>query len=249
MWSFCAVCDDFFVSTRLRFKLDLTPSRETVLHFFEQIGRRHPELCRFRRRDDGGLVLDEDERDGRGKRFIRLDPDTLKVGVCGPADADLITGFTDTVLSLAPAHLSLSDLDYDHMELVLGFDLEYCGNHDELIADALFSSHPLINVLVGDGERVIDFQPFVGVSLSDECDLQAYVEVKSRTSAYEVRCNDYDSQSLSVYLTLRRYWGFNAPTDLKSLHNHMVRIAQELAEERVVPRLVRPLRAAISSRR
>ena len=58
MWSFGAFCDEFYVNTRLYLKLDLAPSRETVLHFMEQIRRAFPRLTRLRRRDDDGLVLD-----------------------------------------------------------------------------------------------------------------------------------------------------------------------------------------------
>lgn len=248
MWSFSALCDEFFVSARLRFKLDLSPSRETVLHYFEQIRRRHPEVTRFRRRDDGGLVLDQEDRGEHGRRFLRLDHDALKVGVCGPDCPETVADFSATVLDLAPTHLSLSDLDYDHTELVLGFDFEYAGNHDELVAEALFSEHPLLNALSGPDRRVIDFQPFLGVALNDECDLQAYLELKSRTSAYEVRCGDFDQSALSVYLTLRRYWSGSLDISLARLHKQMLGVAADLAQTRIVPTIIQPLAAAIASR-
>lgn len=249
MWSFGALCDDFFVSTRLRFKLDLTPTRETILHFFEQIGRKHPSVSRFRRRDDGGLVLDEDAQEDGGRRFVRLEPDMLKFGTCHAPPRDQLSDFCNTVLKLAPAYLSLSELDYDNMEVVFGFDLEYCGNHDELVAEALFGGHPLLAGLVQPDSRVIDFQPIVGFALNDECDLQAQVEIKSRTSCYEVRCNEYESTALSVFLTVRKFWSFDAPQELSELHGAMLATAEQIANERVVPHVVRPLAAAIASRR
>ncbi len=249
MWSFAALCDGFFVSTRLRFKLDLSPSRETLLHFFEQIRRQHPELTRLRRRDDGGVILDEQPREGYERRFIRLDPDMLKIGVCGAQGPAGISALADMVLDLAPCHLSLSDLDYDDMEMVFGFDLEYKGNHDELIADTLFDGHPFMHALAGETGRVIDFQPMVGVSLTDDCDLQAYLDVKSRTSAYELRCNEYDGAALSVFLTLRRYWGFQQPRDLHTLHADLLNTGARLAADAVVPNIVQPLATAIAGKR
>lgn len=248
MWTFSALCDEFFVSTRLRFKLDLVPSRESVLHFFEQIRRRHPEVARFRRREDGGLVLDQEQPSDHGRRFLRLDHDALKVGVCRPDAPETVGDFATTVLDLAPTHLSLSDLDHDHIEMVFGFDFEYAGNHDELVAETLFSDHPLLGALSGPEHRVIDFQPFLGVALNDECDLQAYLELKSRTSAYEVRCGDFDRSALSVYLTLRRYWSGTLDITLPRLHKQMLQVATDLAENRVVPTIIQPLATEIASR-
>lgn len=248
MWSFGALCDEFFVSTRLRFKLDLTPSRESVLHFFEQIRRRHPEVSRFRRREDSGLVLDQEDRCDSGRRFLRLDHDALKLGVCAPEGPDTVSEFASTVLDLAPTSLSLSDLDFDHAELVMGFDFEYAGNHDELVAEALFSEHPLLNALSSPDRRVIDFQPFLGVSLNDECDLQAYLELKSRTSAYEVRCGDFENSALSVYLTLRKYWSGSMDMSLAHLHRQMLDVATDLTQTRIVPSIIQPLASEIASR-
>ena len=50
-----AQCDEFYTSSRLFLKLDLTLERETVLHFFERVRREYPTLNRFRRREDGSL--------------------------------------------------------------------------------------------------------------------------------------------------------------------------------------------------
>jgi hypothetical protein len=248
MWSFGALCDSFFVSTRLQLKLDLAPGRETLLHFMEQMRRKHTSLRRFRRRDDGAVVLDDDDPLGRPRRFLRLDGGSLKFGVCDPEGPEQVQDFAETVLKLAPCHLSLSELDYDHVETVIGFDLEYCGNHDELIAESLFGAHPLLQTLAGSDRRVIECQPCFGVALNDACDLQAYVEVRSRTSTCEVRADEYPAAALSVFATVRRYWDTSAGLDLSSVHRTLLTTAAALAEERVVPSVVRPLAEAIGSR-
>src|SRR5262245_49342669 len=118
MWSFGALCDEFSVAARLFLKLDLDPTRETILHFFEQIRRAEPRLTRFRRRDDGGLVLDEDDSSGEGRRYVRLDPGALKFGAFDPNEAQVVSKLGKRVLTLAPVQLSLSDLDYDYIEVV-----------------------------------------------------------------------------------------------------------------------------------
>ena len=249
MWSFEAFCDEFHVNTRLYLKLDLDPTRETLLHFMEQIRRAFPRMSRLRRRDDNGLVLDEESREGRDRRFVRIDANALRFGSFQPTDADAVAEFAGMVLRQAPYHLSLSDLDYDYMEVVFAFDLEYRGNHDELVAETLFPDHPLLNALAGDEHRVIDCQPFFGFALTSECEQQVYVEVKGRTSTYEIRSGEYEPTPLSVYLTARRYWGFAADKDLLTVHRELLVSGEQYAADCAVPHLDQPLAAAIASRR
>ncbi len=249
MWSFQAFCDEFYVSTRLYLKLELSPSREAVMHFFEQIRKANPTINRFRRRDDGGLMLDEEEREGGQRRFVRVDADSIRTGSYNPTDADEVDRFSTLVLDVAPPLLSLSDLDYDYLEVLFGFDLEFSGNHDELVADALFFDHPLTAALSPVAKKVIECQPLAGVALSDDCAQQAYIEIKSRTSTGEVRTGDYDATALSVLLTARRYWGFGGPCEPAKAHRELLEVAAKLSSERVVPLLIKPLAQAIASRR
>lgn len=249
MWSFGAFCDEFYVHTRLYLKLDLDPSRETVLHLFEQIRRAFPRMTRMRRRDDGSLVLEDDRDENHNRRYLRLDRGAMKFGVYGPSDSATVTKYSSLVLGHAPHHLSLSDLDFDYMDVVFGFDLEYNGNHDELVGETLFPDHPLLGALAGDDARVIDCQPFFGVSLNPDCDKQLYVEVKGRTSTFEVRTSEYESTPLSVLLTVRRYWGMSELPSLADVFGDLFTTGDQYASGRIIPHLVQPLAAAIASRR
>ena len=65
-----AVCDEFYVSSRLFLKLELKLERETVLHFFDRIRKEYPGLKKLRRREGDCLVLEE-EADERGSREIQ----------------------------------------------------------------------------------------------------------------------------------------------------------------------------------
>ncbi|MFO0973448.1 MAG: hypothetical protein U1A27_08435 [Phycisphaerae bacterium] len=249
-YPFGGVCDEFHVSTRLFLKLDLTLERETVLHFFDSIKREFPGMRKLRRRDDDALILEEDYSDEGERRWLRLEGGAIRFGVSSPRSAEEVRRFGDVVLEMAPFHLTLGELDYDHLEVVYGFDLEYRGNHDQLVADTLLSDHPLVNLLADDKSRpVIDCQPFMGVSLTEECDIQAYVDIKSRTTTFEVRTGQFESQSLSVYLTLRKYWGFNDAPSLVAAHRDLIERAEEIATERLVPMVVSPLAQAIASQR
>ena len=157
---------------------------------------------------------------------------------------------TQFLLELAPYHLTFSEIDYDHFEVVYGFDLEYAGNHDQLVAETLFRDHPLASLFTGeDVHYTIDMQPYLGVSLTPECDIQAYIEIKSRTATYEVRNQSYEPQPLSVYLTLRKYWGYSSDRNLVASYMQLMDYADEWATRRVVPILVTPLAQAIAAQR
>jgi len=240
------ICDDFYVTTRLFLKLQMSLERETVLHFFDRLRRDFPDLAKLRRRADEALVL-EGQRGEAGRRWIRLDPASLRFGHFAPNDLDAVRRYADLVLEQAPYHLTFSDLDFDHMDTVYGFDLDYRGNHDRLLAETIFSENPLASLLFSDRTaHIIDAQPYLGVALTPQCDLQAYVEVKSRTNTYEARSGQYEQQPISVYLTIRQYWGIDSPGSLVDVQHRLFDAADSLAEEQVIEKLVNPLAAAIA---
>ena len=249
MWSFNALCDEFSVNTRLYLKLELEPSRETLLHFFDRIRRSIPTLTRLRRRDDDALVLDEEDGPAGVRRFVRVDATSLRFGCTQPADREQVLSLGRLILEQAPYHLSLSDLDYDYMDVIYTFDLEYRGNHDELVAETLFADHPLLAALTQQRETVIDCQPFLGIALDPTCDRQVYLDIKGRTSAFEVRTGEYEAQMLSVYVTARHYWGFREAAGLTDVFTELLTTGERYALSCGVPQVVQPLAAAIASRR
>jgi hypothetical protein len=248
--AFGAHGSDFHVATRLFLKLDLTLERETVLHFFDSIQREFPTMRKLRRREDNSLLLEEDDTPDASRRWLRLDEGAIRLGYHNPPRTEDALGLGQVVLKMAPYHLTLGDLDYDHLEVVYGFDLEYAGNHDQLIADTLYGDGPLAALLHHEGAgSAIDVQPLLGVAVNESCDTQVYLEVKSRTSTFEVRTQQYEPQQLSVLLTVRRYWGFAPNESLLDVHRELTAIAEQWVGERVVPLIVNPLALAIASGR
>ena len=244
-----AVCDGFSISSRLFVKLEMAPERDTVLGFFDRIRKEFPTLTKLRLRDGGTLVIEEDRAEDESRRWLRLDPSSLRFGHYGPPDIDAVRRFGEVVLTQAPYYLTFSDIDFDHLELTYGFELEYQGNHDQLVAETILGEHAGMGFLFGDhAHSVIDAQPYFGVSLTPECDLQAYIEVKSRTNTFEVRSGSYELQPISVFLTVRRYWSVEPPPTLTDVLSTLFDHADELAAEKVVPLFVNPLAAAIASR-
>ncbi|TWT45128.1 hypothetical protein RAS1_15500 [Phycisphaerae bacterium RAS1] len=250
MWAFKTMCDEFFVTSRLNFKLELNPSRETLLHFCEQIRKAFPRMSRLRRRQSGGVVLDEEDgAEDAARRYVRVEPMSLRFGIFGADDRLSLERLAGVVLTQAPFHLSLSDLDYDQFEVIFGFDLEYRGNHDELVAETLLSDHPLVAGVTPPGARTIDCQPFMGFALDEDCTTQAFMDVKSRTSTFEVRSNEYEPNIITIYATVRRYMTSRFAGDLIKLHHELLLAAEKFAGQRVLPHVVQPLAAAIASRR
>ncbi len=248
--AFGAHCDDFHIATQLFLKLDLAMQRETVLHFFDSVKREFPTMRKLRRREDGALLLEEDETTEGSRRWLRLDEGAIRLGCHNPQQSADAEHLGQVVLKMAPYHLTLGDLDYDHLEVVYGFDLDYRGNHDQIIADTLLADGPLAGLLShASVHQTIDAQPFLGLAISESCDTQVYVEVRSRTSTYEVRTQHYEPQQMSVFLTLRRYWGFGEEASLTNAHTQLTKLAEEWAAERVVPLIVNSLAHAIASHR
>jgi len=248
-FAFGAQCDDFHIATRLFLKLELALQRETVLHFFDSVKREFPAMSKLRRREDGALLLEEDEAENGARRWLRLDDDAVRLGHYNPQRPEEAYQLGQVVLKMAPYHLTLSDLDYDHLEVVIGFDLEYRGNHDQLVADTLYADSPLAGLLAHESVlHTIDAQPFLGIAVSENCDTQVYLEIKSRTSTFEIRTQQFEPQPLSVFLTLRRYWGFGDGDSLLAAHTDLTHRAEEWAAEKIIPLVVNPLALAIASR-
>lgn len=243
------VCDDFYVSSRLFLKLEMSLEPEAVLHFFDRIRKEYPTLRKLRRREAGAFTLEDEAEEHGSRRWIRLDGNSLRFGHFDPPDLDAVRRFGELILTQAPYHMTFSELVYDHLELIYGFDLRYSGNHDQLVAETLCGDHAGGGFMFADqATHIIDAQPYFGIALTPECDLQAYIEVKSRTTTFEVRSGNFEGEPISVFLTTRKYWGMKgtgAPADaLLALFD----VADELAAEKVVPCFVNPLAAAIASR-
>jgi hypothetical protein len=242
-----AFCEDFYINMRLGSQLHLPHGRDTVLGFYERIQKQFPQLTRFRKQENGEYNLEE-ERGGQGYRWVTLESKRLSTGHVNPASLEEGLRLHAAVLEITPYHLGISPVEVDYLDVLFGFDLEFVGNHDEVIADSLFGESPLSCLTEEQGARPVDFQPSVTVALSEDCRLQARIDVVTRTNSYQIRTGDYGDDVISVYLIIRRYWG-DRPTDpMVKMLGEMADRAATLAEKYVVPRVLRPISTAISSR-
>jgi hypothetical protein len=240
-------CDDFYVNLRITSQMQMPTARETLLHYFERLQKEYPGMSRFRRAENGDFNLEED-RSSSSYRWASLEAKRLAAGhVNPPSVADALT-LHSLVAKMAPHYLGLSQLEIDHVDVLFGFDLSFTGNHDEIIAESIFGESPLSCLTQEAGARSVDFQPTVTVALSDDCRLQARIDVVTRTNSYQVRTGDYGDDVISVYLILRRYWGDRPKEPMENIITDMAERAEDLATRYVIPRVLRPISAAISSR-
>jgi hypothetical protein len=244
---FSAFCDDFYVNMRLSTQLNLPHSRDTVLHFFERVQKDYPGLSRFRKQENGDLCIEE-SREGDSYRWVTLESRRLLSGHVNPSSIADSMKIHQLLLQLAPYNLGLSPVEIDHLDVLFGFDLAFRGNHDEVVAESLLQSSPLASLLEEPGAKAVDIQPSITVALSEDCRLQARIDIVTRTSSYQVRTGDYSNDAISVYLILRRYWGDRPREPMEELFATMTEKAEALCHSYIVPKILRPLSSAIASR-
>ena len=244
---FSSFCDDFYVNMRLGSQLALPNGRDQLLHYFERLGRDHPGMNRFRKTEAGEFNLEED-RSSHSYRWASVEPKRLASGHVNPGTIEEALKLHTLVLGLAPHYLGISPLEIDYLDVLFGFDLAFSGNHDEIVADSLFADSPLASLSEEAGARAIDFQPTVTVALSDDCRLQARIDVVTRTNSYQVRTGEYNDDVISVYLILRRYWGDRPKQSMEAMLPEMADRAELLTHNYILPRVLKPISSAIASR-
>src|SRR5947209_248568 len=68
-------------------------------------------------------------------------------------------------------------------------------------------STPLESLLQLPGSRVINYEPSLMLSLDEACRLQCRLSIETRTNAYQIRTGQFPEAPISVYFTVRQYWG------------------------------------------
>jgi len=247
MSEYSALCDDFGASIFLTTKMDLPNRRETVLHFFESLQRAYPRFNDFDRRDNGDFVLEE-ERESGTHRWVTLESRRLCFGYVNPHSVEEFAISAEHVLETAPYHLDISGLDVESLDVMFTFEFLYAGNHDEVVAEALGVGSSLESLLQSPTNRVIHYEPTLMLALDEFCRLQARLNVETRTSAYQIRTGQFPEAPISVYFTIRQYWGKQPfKTFRESFHNQR-RVCQEMVDGVIVPNVIQPLSRAISTK-
>lgn len=245
MTGYGAFSDDFYVNMNLSTEMGLPQGRETLLHYFEQIRRRYPKMQNFYSRETGEFVLEEEKSAG-AYRWVSTEQKRINSGAVNPESYESALEQHRTVLDLVPYEMSVSPLDCEALSVMLGFDFSYCGNQNEILAEAVGVPRGLERFLQVPFGRLLSNEPSLQFALDEECRTQCRVSFESRTNAYQVRTGEFTEDQISVYLTVRRYESLGASESYVQEFNRLALLCQDLVDEYLVPSVLRPLQERIS---
>lgn len=239
--------DDYYVNVNLNTEMDLPSSRETLLHYFEQIQKQYPTMRNFYNRERSEYVLEEDKERGH-YRWATVEPRRLCAGHVNPENVEQALEMHEGIMRLIPYALSVNTLDCESLNVMLGFDFTYRGNHNQLLAETLGLTPAFERFSELPGAKIVAFEPSIQLSLDSDCRIQCRLSIETRTTAYHVRMGEYPEEQLSVYLTARRFGSFDPGEELATVVQRLGKLCCEVADEHLVDHILRPLQQAIALR-
>ena len=237
--------DDFYVNMNLSTEMELPSNRETVLHYFEQIQKKYPEMRNFYSRDKHDFILEEDKDQGN-YRWCTVEARRVCSGQVNPSSMDGVLEQHRYALEVAPYALSISPLDCEALDLLFGFDFSYRGNHNQLLAEALGFCPAFERLASMPGATAINYEPNFTFSLDDNCRLQCRIGLESRTNAYQIRTGEYQEEQISVYITARQYGSLGADQSYVSTIDRLHDLCREVIDNYVIDSVLQPLARTIS---
>jgi hypothetical protein len=238
-------CDDYYLNMNLNTEMELPQTRETVLHFFEQVKKSFPAMRNFYSRERGEFVLEEDKEKG-DYRWASIEQRRVSSGFVNPPAVEDALKQHMLVLDLIPYTLSVSPLDCESLNVMYGFDFLYRGNHNRLLADALGVMPAFERMTEIPGATILANEPSIQFALDEECRTQCRLSIETRTSAYHVRMKEFPEEQISVYFTARRYGSLDGEETYVEAMRKLSDIAQEIVDGYVVENVLRPLQQAIA---
>ena len=241
--SFSTLCSDFYVNLKISLCVDLPKVKETASDLFDRIRKEVPEFDRLRPFENE-LAMETADIDGQ-YQWVSLRPRSIGAGSVNPTQIEDAYYLHRLLLELMPYYLSVTPLNVEYIELVFGFDLPAQENRNEVVMRSLMGNTPFASLVDTEGEPLLDVQPRLGFALNEACDLQAFIEVKTRTSAVETASGVFQDEPISVFLTVRRNGPLNATDDFINTFGTLAGHIEHIAEHRVIPDVVVPLHQSI----
>lgn len=244
MVDYNSLSDDFYINLNLSTEMDLSNTRETVLHYFERVQKTYPQMRNFYTREKNDFILEEN-KDGGNYRWCTIEPRRIGSGYVNPTSIDAAMEQHRLVLDLAPYMLAISPLDCEALDLLFGFDFTYRGNHNQLVHEALGISPALERLVDFPGARVINCEPTITLALDENCRLQCRLNVETRTTAYHLRTGDFPEEQISVYVSTRQYGslppGMSFGDALANLQQTCMDLVDNYAAESILQPLARTI--------
>jgi hypothetical protein len=98
------------------------------------------------------------------------------------------------------------------------------------------------------GARVLNYEPSLMLALEDTCRLQCRLSIETRTNAYQIRTGQFPDAPISVYFTVRQYWGRQPYKTLLESYQNQRKVCQDLVDNQIIPAVVRPLAQTIAAK-
>lgn len=243
---FTNVADDFFVNLNFQTVVDLPDSRETVLSFLEVVQKEFPDMENFYLRESGEHVL-EGDHEGGSYTWLEIQKNRLTAGCFNPPSPENAYHRHGRILERSKYYLGLGGLDMECLDAIFGFNLNFHGNRDAIVAQALLGGSALSAFLTDPGVKPLECEPNIAIALDESCCVQARISVETRSSSYQVRTGQYEDEPITIYLTVRRYPGNGKADSPEESFAKMCGSCEDLAERIVVPQIIQPIAAAIAA--
>jgi hypothetical protein len=245
MAQYAALSDDYYVNMHLNTEMDLPYNREAILHYFERLQKQFPTMRNFYTRERSEFVLEEDKERG-DYRWASVEPRRVCAGAVNASSLKEAFDLHRLVLDVAPYALTLSPLDCDSLNIMIGFDYTYRGNHSALVAEALGMTPAYERMAEIPGATVLNHEPSLQLALDEDCRLQCRLSIETRTSAYNVRVGEFPEDQFSVYLTVRRYGSLEPGETYPAVMKRLAEVCTDLVDNYIVEHVLRPLQKAIA---
>ena len=170
----------------------------------------------------------------------------LNSGAVNPESFESAIAQHKSVLEMVPYELSITPLDCESLSVMMGFDFNYRGNHNEILTEAIGVPAALQPFAALPYGKVLSNEPSIQFALDEECRTQCRISFESRTTAYQVRTGEYGEDQLSVYLTVRRYDSLGPDECFDIEFERLAALCSDLVDEYLVASVLRPLQEAIS---
>jgi hypothetical protein len=86
------------------------------------------------------------------------------------------------------------------------------------------------------------------LALDDGCQLQARLSIETRTTAYQVRTGTFSESPVTVYFTIRQFWGKQPYRSFAESYHNQRRLLDELVTDHVLPNVIQPLARTIGAK-
>jgi hypothetical protein len=238
-----SIADDFYVNMHLQTAMELPQQRDALLHFFEQVQRRFPEMRNFTCRDRE-TFLDEDKESGT-YRWASCEAKRISSGMVNPSSYDEAFQLHKEVLGIVPFALSLSHLDCEYLSVVMGFDFTYRGNQSQLIAEAIGFPPAFEGMSAIPGAKCIGYDPSIMFALDDEMRTQCRISFESRVTELPSAKNEFPEEQLSAFLAVRRTESLGPNEKFHIEFERLALIGKEILDSYMIEHILQPLRDVI----